>query len=99
MLESQANYISAAVAYARDHGLAAVEPTTAAQQTYAAEVDQLGAGSVWTAGGCKSWYLNDNGRNTNIWPGTTIGFRRRTRRFDPTQHLAHRALQPAPAAR
>jgi cation diffusion facilitator CzcD-associated flavoprotein CzcO len=99
MLESQGNYISAAVAYARDHALAAVESTTAAQQTYATEVDKLGAGSVWTAGGCKSWYLNENGRNTNIWPGTTIDFRRRTLHFDPTQHLAHRALEPAPAAR
>jgi cation diffusion facilitator CzcD-associated flavoprotein CzcO len=90
MFESQANYIAAAVTYVRDHDLAAVEPTTAAQQTYAAEIDELGAGSVWTTGGCRSWYLNENGRNTNIWPGTTIDFRRRTLRFDHTEHLVHR---------
>jgi cation diffusion facilitator CzcD-associated flavoprotein CzcO len=89
MLESQANYIAAAVTYVRDHALAAVEPTALAQQTYAAEVDELGAGSVWTTGGCKSWYLNTNGRNTNIWPGTTIDFRRRTLHFDPTKHLEY----------
>jgi cation diffusion facilitator CzcD-associated flavoprotein CzcO len=35
MLESQATYIAAAVAYARDFGFAAVEPTHAAQQNYA----------------------------------------------------------------
>jgi hypothetical protein len=85
MFESQANYIAAAVTYARDHDLAAVEPTTVARQTYAAEVDELGAGSVWTTGGCKSWYLNGNGRNTNIWPGATIDFRRRTLHFEPDQ--------------
>ena len=34
MLESQATYIAAAVAYARDFGFAAVEPTPAAQQNY-----------------------------------------------------------------
>jgi cation diffusion facilitator CzcD-associated flavoprotein CzcO len=99
MFESQANYIAAAITYAREHGLAAVEPTAAAQQTYAAEVDQLGAGSVWTAGGCTSWYLNQNGRNTNIWPGTTIDFRRRTLRFDPTRHLLHRHHLTALASR
>jgi cation diffusion facilitator CzcD-associated flavoprotein CzcO len=95
MFESQSNYIAAAITYAREHHLAAVEPTTAAQRSYAAEVDELGTGSVWTTGGCKSWYLNENGRNTNIWPGTTIDFRRRTLRFDPTQHLAHPTLESA----
>jgi len=97
MFESQANYIAAAVSYAHDHGLAVVEPTTAAQEAFTAHVDQLGAGSVWTAGGCKSWYLNDNGRNTNIWPGTTLGFRRRTMHFDPAHHLLHRQPAPIPA--
>jgi hypothetical protein len=90
MIESQTNYIAGAVGYARDHDLAAVEPTSAAQQTFTDEVDRLGEGTVWTAGGCQSWYLNEDGRNTNIWPGTTIDYRRRTLHFDPTHHLVHR---------
>ena len=51
----------------------------------------MSEGTVWTAGGCKSWYLNKSGRNVNIWPGATFDFRRRTLRFDPAAHLAHRA--------
>ncbi|WP_020101113.1 hypothetical protein [Mycobacterium sp. 360MFTsu5.1] len=35
MRESQADYVAAAVSYARDFGFAAVEPTPAAQQNYA----------------------------------------------------------------
>jgi hypothetical protein len=92
MLESQANYLSAAVSYARDHGLASVEPTTSAQEDFTAHVEALGAGSVWTTGGCRSWYLNDNGVNTNIWPGTTLEFRRRTLRFEPAHHLRRRRV-------
>jgi cation diffusion facilitator CzcD-associated flavoprotein CzcO len=92
MLESQANYLSAAVSYARDHGFASVEPTTRAQEDFTAHVEALGAGSVWTTGGCRSWYLNDNGVNTNIWPGTTLEFRRRTLRFEPAHHLRHRRV-------
>ncbi len=91
MFESQANYISAAIAYARAHDVAAVEPTAAAHEAFTAEVDRLSAGTVWTAGGCTSWYLNENGRNSNLWPGTTIDFRRRTMRFDPAAHVLRRS--------
>jgi cation diffusion facilitator CzcD-associated flavoprotein CzcO len=94
MFESQANYIAAAIGYTRTHDVASVEPSAAAQKAFTADVDRLSAGSVWTAGGCKSWYLNDNGRNINLWPGTTFDYRRRTLRFDPAEHLLHR--MPAP---
>jgi cation diffusion facilitator CzcD-associated flavoprotein CzcO len=97
MIESQVNYIVSAVGYARERGLAATEPRLDAQREYVAYVDRLGAGSVWTAGGCQSWYLNEDGRNTNIWPGTTVDFRRRTLRFDPDAHVlhAHKASEQA----
>jgi cation diffusion facilitator CzcD-associated flavoprotein CzcO len=87
MLESQANYVAAAIGYCEAHGLAAVQPTEAAQDAYTAEVERMSEGTVWTAGGCQSWYLNEKGRNVNIWPGTTFDFRRRTRRFEPEAHL------------
>jgi cation diffusion facilitator CzcD-associated flavoprotein CzcO len=95
MFESQANYIAAAVSYAHANGLAGIEPTAAAQAAFTADVDRQSEGTVWTAGGCDSWYLNDSGRNANLWPGTTFDYRRRTLRFDPAAHLMHR---PAAAA-
>jgi hypothetical protein len=49
--------------------------------------------TVWTTGGCASWYLDERGRNTTLWPGTTWRFRRQTARFDPA---AYRILAPAP---
>ena len=33
------------------------------------------------AGGCRSWYLTENGRNTQNWPASTLTFRRRLRRY------------------
>lgn len=97
MIESQTNYITAAIRYARTHGIAAIEPTVAAQDAFTAEVDKLSAASVWTEGGCNSWYLNATGRNINLWPGATFDFRRRAR-FDPADHLMHAALSPITAA-
>jgi hypothetical protein len=38
-------------------------------------------GSVWQAGGCRSWYQHaETGRNTLLWPSSTIEFWRRTHR-------------------
>jgi hypothetical protein len=51
------------------------------------------ARTVWTTGGCASWYLDDRGRNTTLWPGSTWRFRRRTARFDAP---AYRLVGPAP---
>jgi cyclohexanone monooxygenase len=38
--------------------------------------------TVWSAGGCASWYLDEHGRNTVLWPRTTFKFRELTARFD-----------------
>jgi hypothetical protein len=42
--------------------------------------------TVWTTGGCVSWYLDSQGRNTTLWPSYTFRFRRLTRRFDPSDY-------------
>jgi hypothetical protein len=42
--------------------------------------------SVWATGGCLSWYLNAAGHNTTLWPGSTLRFRRATRRLDLSEY-------------
>ncbi|OBK39173.1 4-hydroxyacetophenone monooxygenase [Mycobacterium sp. 1245111.1] len=92
MYESQANYIASALSYARAHSVTALEPTAEAQDAFTAKVDRLSIGTVWTSGGCRSWYLNINGRNTNLWPGNTFSYRRMTRRFNPDHYVVDRRL-------
>lgn len=99
MYESQATYIVSAISYARAHSVAAIEPTVEAQEAFTAEVDRLSAGTVWTSGGCRSWYLNREGRNTILWPGSTFRYRRMTKRFDPGHHVLHRRRATTPSAR
>ena len=63
-------------------------------------------GTVWTKGGCTSWYLDATGRNSTLWPDFTFRFRRRLRRFDPAAYAVLRRdgargtdrQQPAPIA-
>jgi cyclohexanone monooxygenase len=42
--------------------------------------------TVWTTGGCASWYLDQFGHNTTLWPGQTFTFRRHLSRFDPASY-------------
>lgn len=51
-------------------------------------------GTVWTEGGCSSWYIDRNGLNTSIWPDFSFRFRSRLRGFDPGEHV----LRPASSA-
>ncbi|MGB2710708.1 MAG: NAD(P)/FAD-dependent oxidoreductase [Conexibacter sp.] len=61
------------------------------QDTFNDEVQRRLQGTVWNAGGCRSYYLDRNGRNSTIFPGSTIELRRRMR-FAPD------AYRLAPAA-
>ena len=43
------------------------------------------AGSVWDSG-CSSWYLDENGRNFTMWPGSTLDYFRVTTRGRRDDH-------------
>lgn len=42
-------------------------------------------GTVWKSG-CQSWYLEEDGTNTTLWPGYTFEYWWRTRNFDETNY-------------
>lgn len=87
MIESQIEHIVKAVRYLRTHTAASIEPRIEAQNAFVAHVDQGMAGTVWTSGGCKSWYLDANGRSSTLWHGFTFTFKRRVERFDPSEYV------------
>lgn len=86
MIESQLRYVVDAITTARRQGLPAVEVRADVVDAYDAEIQQLLDGTVWTAGGCSSWYLDPSGRNSTLWPDFTFRFRRRTARFGLADH-------------
>jgi hypothetical protein len=52
--------------------------------------------TVWPSG-CHSWYLNENGTNSTIWPGFTASYWWQTRHPDPHDFVIT-APQPTVAA-
>jgi len=86
MAEAGIEHLRAAVRHLRASGAVAMEPTARAQAAFVTEVDRRMSGSVWTAGGCRSWYLDPTGRNSALWPGFTMPFRRRLARLRPEDY-------------
>ena len=101
--EAQARYIIKAVSELERRGATSSEVRKDVQDAYNAALQERMRGTVWTTGGCNSWYLDETGRNTTLWPGFSWELRLRTRRFDPTEHelrasgAATRAEAPATA--
>ncbi|KIF69501.1 cyclohexanone monooxygenase [Streptomyces sp. AcH 505] len=83
MIESQLNYLAdylkALDALAAPGERVALDPKPAAVGAWNDRVQERMKRTVWNTGGCTSWYLDANGRNTTIWPGTTTEFRKATR--------------------
>jgi cation diffusion facilitator CzcD-associated flavoprotein CzcO len=97
MIESQINYVAAALAAMRRRGAKVVDVRPEAQAAYNAELDRMTEGTVWVTGGCSSYYIDRNGHNSTIWPTFTWPFRQRTREFDEGAY-AIGAPAPAPVA-
>jgi cation diffusion facilitator CzcD-associated flavoprotein CzcO len=95
MIEAQLGYLRKLLRYRASHGLATVEPTAEAQAAFVADVDRRTQGSVWTAGGCVSWYLDVTGRNSTLWPDSVRAYRRRLARFAETDWRGDPARPPS----
>jgi cation diffusion facilitator CzcD-associated flavoprotein CzcO len=94
MIEHQIEYILRALNAIDAAGAVALDTRAEDQESFNAWVQERMGRTVWTTGGCNSWYLDEHGRNVTLWPGFTFEFKRATRTFDSGRH----ELLPAPVA-
>ncbi|MGC4110727.1 MAG: NAD(P)/FAD-dependent oxidoreductase [Nocardioides sp.] len=83
VIESQVAYICDAVKTMRERGYAAMEPRADVQRRFNASLQRRMRRTVWSRGGCTSWYQDAHGRITTLWPRSTVTLRRILARFDP----------------
>jgi cation diffusion facilitator CzcD-associated flavoprotein CzcO len=81
MIESGVAYVLEAIRAIRAGKLHSVEVKQEVQRAYNADLQRRMKRTVWSTG-CKSWYLDKDGKNFSLWPGFTFSYRRMTRRFD-----------------
>jgi len=95
MAEAQAGYVMGALDHMRDDGVETIEVTADAQRDWNEAIQARMDGTVWLEGGCSSWYLDRNGRNTSLWPDFSFRFARALRRFDPAEHRGAPRIEPS----
>ena len=81
MVEAQVAHVLDALRRLADHPGAVLDVRPEAQARFRSEVDARMRDSIWTRGGCGSWYLDRAGRNRTLWPGTVGDYVRGTRRL------------------
>jgi cation diffusion facilitator CzcD-associated flavoprotein CzcO len=87
MIEAQIAYITDALRVMDERGATTIEVRSVPFEDYNAELHGRMAKTVWSTGGCVSWYMDAHGRNPTLWPDFTWKFRRKTRRFDPENYV------------
>ena len=84
MMEAQIDLILGAL-QTLERGAKTIEPRPEAQAQFNARIDAGAEGTVWQAGGCSSWYLDETGRNSALWPWSTTAFVREAK-FEPANY-------------
>ncbi|MBP2320176.1 cation diffusion facilitator CzcD-associated flavoprotein CzcO [Kibdelosporangium banguiense] len=88
ILESQLAYVLDAVKAIRRNGWSSIDVRKDVQDAYNADVQQALRTTVYNVGGCSSYYLDANGRNSFSWPWSTGTLSRRIKDFDPRSYEA-----------
>ena len=85
MMESQLNYILNYLQHLRKTPTppSYFDVRSNAQETFNHTVQEKLSKMVWSTGGCASYYLlNYEGKNSSIWPGSTMSYRRQTKKVN-----------------
>jgi cation diffusion facilitator CzcD-associated flavoprotein CzcO len=95
MIEAQVGLLVQAVERLA-RGVRSVEVRADVAEAFDAWVQER-AGRTVFAGGCTSWYLTPDGRNTQNWPASTLTYRRRLRRLREADWVLEPARPVVPA--
>lgn len=80
MIESQINYVMDYLEVLKEKERAYLDITSTAQSTYNEDIQEKLKETVWQSGGCMSWYQTSTGKNTTLWPDSTIRYRKDTQK-------------------
>jgi cation diffusion facilitator CzcD-associated flavoprotein CzcO len=95
MIESQIEYVLQMIGIIRARGVGAIAVRPEAQAASNADLQRRMQRTVWLRGGCKSWYLDEQGVNRTLWPGTATEYRNSIRALAEDEYLLEPARGPA----
>ena len=80
MIEAQVQHVLSCLRVLSRAKASTIEARAPAARKYNDALQHRLRRAVWSAGGCRSWYLDDAGVNRAIWPGFSFEYWARTRR-------------------
>ncbi|HEX6520047.1 MAG TPA: NAD(P)/FAD-dependent oxidoreductase [Streptosporangiaceae bacterium] len=80
MIESQVQHVMSCLRILSRERASTIEVLQPALRQYNDALQRRLRRAVWSAGGCRSWYLDEAGVNRAIWPGFSFEYWARTRR-------------------
>ena len=93
IIEAQLAYIVDAITQARAQGITSIETDPVRSAEFNDRVQAALQDSVWNRGGCSSYFIDRNGRNSTVWPWSTLEMRRQLSRFNLDEYLVHKHVQ------
>ncbi len=97
MIEAQLRYTMDCLKWLWGRKAGAIEPRSDVQRSFMDAINAKMKGTVWMSG-CKSWYLNENGTNSTIWPSFTLSYWWRTHSARKNDYILEPAHAPATIA-
>jgi cation diffusion facilitator CzcD-associated flavoprotein CzcO/acetyl esterase/lipase len=85
MAEQQIRYVMDCLRIMREQNKTSIEVQADAQRRFNDELQRRLKTTVWSTG-CKSWYLDENGRNVTLWPGFTFEYWNRMRKVNAAHY-------------
>ncbi len=82
IIEAQLDYVMGALTEMRDKKVTRLEVDNQAQKLYNEKVQQDLKTTVWNTGGCNSYYIDANGKNSIGFPWSTLKLRKMLANFD-----------------
>ncbi|MBW8486686.1 flavin-containing monooxygenase [Actinomadura parmotrematis] len=87
MIEAQIQHVLSCLRLVQERGGTSIEPKPEALRSFNDRMHKRLRRSVWSEGGCQSWYLDDSGVNRTLWPGHTFEFWAGSRKARPADYV------------
>jgi cation diffusion facilitator CzcD-associated flavoprotein CzcO len=99
MIESQIQHVMSCLRMLARDQADTIEVSEPALRHYNDGLQRRLRRAVWSAGGCRSWYLDPDGVNRALWPGFSFEYWARTRRARRSAYTTAPAVRTLEAAR
>lgn len=86
MIEAQVRHILRCMSAVKDRQKLTIEPKREVQARYNRTLQDSLKKAIWSVG-CRNWYIDKGGKNTNNWSGFSFSYRRQTEKMGMENYI------------